>query len=227
MRLAGNGQRSRRGSGPGARRPITADLVRSRLVAERAIKAQTTIHALYLGSFANEWLSCDDAASSLARIGRSARKLQYRRSRPRCSARALRAAGQSDVTRDRGNLAAVAAIQAATEVRWAMLPGSRTALTESMAVAIAISCSVEQQAMMMRGIGQHPEGGGHRYRAGIDRNRVRSGCPGGRDCGWARSAVGSCGSGPVPRTSRASSRQVLQPLGGGFWICATSLSPHS
>ena len=51
MRLAGNGQRSCRGSGPGARRPITADLLRSRRVAKRAIKAQTTIRALYLGSF--------------------------------------------------------------------------------------------------------------------------------------------------------------------------------
>ena len=215
MRLAGNGQRSCRGSGPGARRPITADLVRCRLVAERAIKAQTTIHAVYLASF---WpmngcpamtlppVSPNWPLGSQTTISTIAPELFCKSSRRWPIRRHAHPGNLQRSPRFRPRPRSVG------EVAWIA-----HSIHELMAAATAISAAVEQQAMTTRGI-THPEGGGqHR---GLDRNPVGSGRPGGHDCdgrdhGWTTRLR------PVPRTSSTSSPGPPAAC-GGLGICATS-----
>jgi hypothetical protein len=172
MRLVGNGQRSCRGSGPGARRPITADLVRCRLVAERAVKAQTTIHAVYLGRFwpmngcpamtlppvspelaarlAN--YNIDDRARAVLQ-GLARRWPIRRHARPRKSRSGRRDPGRDPRCGGRGRL------DRAQHPR--VDGGGHRDLGRGRAAG-------DDDAGHHR---QHPEGGGQ-YRAGLDRNPV-------------------------------------------------------
>ena len=97
-------------------------------------------------------MPCDDAASSLARIGRSARKLQYRRSRPSCSARACAALANQTSRATEEISQQVAAIQEATKGAVNEIGSIGRTIQELTSVSTSIAAAVDQQGATTREI---------------------------------------------------------------------------